>query len=94
MKNSGEYGGRVIREFKGDGTKFVSGAILKPEEVAHWPLNNRIALHKEGKIEWFGPPAEGEETARKSGSAAPKRGKVGVEGENAVKAPTTARRVR
>lgn len=83
---SGEYGGTVKRGFSGDGKKWIAGAILKPEDVAHWPLANKITLHKNGNIDWFGPPVVAEQEAREAGKPAPARGKVAPE----PKAPPTA----
>jgi hypothetical protein len=96
MVNSGEYGGKVIRGFKGDGLGFIAGAILKPEDVIHWPLSNRIALHANGNVEWYGPPVEAEQVAREAGKPAKARGKVAPKAEPAEKAPTApaGRRVR
>lgn len=65
--SNGEYGGRVLRGFKGDGTQFIQGAILTPDMVAHWPVGNRRALHKDGKVDWFGPPSEDEQEVRDAG---------------------------
>lgn len=93
----GEYGGSVIRTFSGDGKKWIAGAVLNPEDVMSWPLANRMALHSEGKVDWFGPPVEEEIEARKSGSPSPKRGTVGAKDSNEskpTKAPTKQRRVR
>lgn len=74
MEYSGEYGGVVKREFSGDGKKWIVDAILSPEDVIHWPLGNRMALHKEGKIDWFGPPVEAENKARNAGKPAKAKG--------------------
>jgi hypothetical protein len=96
MVHSGEYGGRVIRGFKGDGLNFIAGAILKPEDVNHWPLGNRIALHASGNIEWYGPPVEAEQVAREAGKPATARGITTPKAKPAEKAPTApaGRRVR
>jgi hypothetical protein len=70
-EHSGEYGGVVKREIKNaGGKKYIVGAVLTPEEVANWPLANRIALHQSGYIDWYGPPASAETAARASGSPA------------------------
>lgn len=69
--HSGEYGGKVLREIKNAGGKrFIAGAILTPEDVANWPLANRMALHQSGQVQWFGPPAPAEELARQAGKPA------------------------
>lgn len=83
--NTGEYGGKVKRAFKGDGMNWIAGAILTPEDVARWPLANKIALHKNGNVDWFGAPNESEQEAREQGKPAPVRGKVASKD---VKAPT------
>ena len=71
---TGEYGGVVVREIKNAGGKrFIAGAILTPEDVAEWPLANRMAFHKAGLIDWYGPPAEAETKARAAGRPAPAR---------------------
>lgn len=74
MEYSGEYGGKVKREFKASGTKFIAGATLTPELVSSWPLANRIALHKSGNVDWYGPPSETEQEVRVAGKPAPERG--------------------
>lgn len=79
----GEYGGCVKRTFQGDGMKWIAGAILKPENVMSWPLGNRIALSKEGKVDWFGPPVAAEQEAREEGSTKVKEAKVGATKEKA-----------
>jgi hypothetical protein len=91
MTYSGEFGGKVLRGFKGDGKSFIAGATLQPEDVLHWPLANRNALHVEGKIDWFGPPAEEEQVARQSGSPAPKRGVSSRVPKTEVATKTTAK---
>lgn len=63
MKYYGQYGGRVIRPFKGGGTQFIKGAILKPEVVEEWPVANCVALANSGHVEWFAEMPEGEEKA-------------------------------
>lgn len=74
MRYAGEYGGVVKREIKNaNGKKYIVGAILSPEEVAEWPLANRQALHSTGMVDWYGPPAPGEQAARESGKPAPAR---------------------
>jgi hypothetical protein len=93
MKDAGEYGGIVLRGFKGDGMSYIAGATLSPELVATWPLSNRIALHQSGNIDWYGPPSAVEETVRQSGSPAPARKSVKLEGAD-VKAPAAPRRKR
>lgn len=86
----GEYGGIVKREIKNaGGMKYIVGAVLKPEVVTKWPLANRMALHQEGKVDWYGPPVEAEQIARESGKAAPVRGNVG----RATKTPAKAKEV-
>jgi len=67
MVNFGEYGGRVLRPFKGFGVAFIAGATLSPETVKNWPLANRRALHETGNIEWYGPPSEAETEVREAG---------------------------
>jgi hypothetical protein len=52
----GEYGGRVLRAFKGD-KPYIVGAEITPEEAEKWPIANRKALFNTHKVEWFGPPA-------------------------------------
>lgn len=76
MEYNGEYGGRVLRGFKGDGTSFISGAIISPEQAEKWPLSNRRALQRTGNIEWFAPPADDEQKARVAGKPAPERKKA------------------
>lgn len=62
---TGEFGGIVKREIKNaGGKKYIAGAVLTPEDVANWPLANRIALHTSGQIDWYGPPSEAETKAR------------------------------
>lgn len=92
MKNVGEYGGRVLRGFKGDGIGWIAGVIITPEVASKFPLTNRMALHTQGLVEWFAKPDAEEVEAREAGSPAPlrtSRAKVGAE----TKAPST-RRVR
>jgi hypothetical protein len=93
MKNAGEYGGRVLRGFKGDGIGWIAGAIITPEVASRFPLTNRMALHTQGFVEWFAQPDVKEVEAREAGSPAPERpsrAKVGAKD----KAPSTPRRVR
>lgn len=78
---TGEYGGVVKREIKnGGGKRWIPGAVLTPEDVASWPLSNRIALHTSGMVDWYGPPAAAEMKARES--VAPEK--------KAAPAPTSA----
>lgn len=70
----GEYGGRVLRPFKGGGMVFIKDAILTPEVVMEWPLRNRIALHADHKVEWYGPLEQEETAARTSTAKTSKRG--------------------
>ena len=62
--SAGEYGGRVLRKFEGGGKTWISGATLSPEDVAEWPYANKMALHRVGKVEWFGKPDAEELSAR------------------------------
>ena len=56
---NGEYGGRVVRRFQGEGGKpYIVGAELSAEEVSNWPIGNRKALHSTHKVEWYGPPRD------------------------------------
>ena len=66
--NNGEYGGVVIRDFKANDKPYLRGAVLTPEEVATWPLSNRMALHGAGKVDWYGPPSPAENDVRKAGA--------------------------
>jgi hypothetical protein len=45
---------------------FIKDGVLTPEMVMEWPLRNRMALHVEHKIEWFGPLESEEVSARTS----------------------------
>ena len=56
--HSGEYGGKVLRTFKGGGKQWKSGEILTVEDIEEWPLQNRIALANVGKVRWYGEPAK------------------------------------
>lgn len=95
MEFSGEYGGCVKRTFSGDGKKWIAGAVLNPSDVMHWPLANRMALHKEGKVDWYAPPKEAEENARQQGKPVAARGKVAKPETTAPKAnPASSRRTR
>lgn len=67
----GQYGGRVLRPFQGAGKKFIAGATLTPEDVETWPVANRIALGKNGNIDWYGPPSPQESEARNAGKSKP-----------------------
>jgi len=67
MASCGEYGGRVLRPFKGFGVAFIQGATLTPETVKNWPLANKRALHENGTVEWYGPPSEAEAEVREAG---------------------------
>ena len=92
MKSMGEYGGRVLRGFKGDGIGWVAGGIITPEVANKFPLTNRMAMHTQGLVEWFAKPDTKEVEAREAGSPAPERlsrAKVGA----TEKAPS-ARRAR
>lgn len=91
MEYSGEYGGNVVRAFKGDGKSFIAGAILSPEDVMHWPLGNRVALRMEGKVDWFGPPVEAEQVAREKGKPARARGVQAPKKETPAKASSRRR---
>lgn len=73
----GQYGGRVLRPFKGDGQQFVSGAVLTPEMVESWPVANRVALANCGSILWYDAPDE-EETAARTTSRKPPVAKAPV----------------
>lgn len=73
MSPQGEYGGVVNREFFGEGKKWLAGAVITPEIANAWPLANRIALAKSGKVVWYGPPSEQEQAAREAGKPAPAR---------------------
>lgn len=64
MKYYGQFGGRVIRPFKGNGTQFIKGAILKPEVTEDWPVANCKALANSGHVEWFSELPEDEKTVR------------------------------
>lgn len=64
MEYFGEYGGRVLRKIEGGGKQFIAGAVLTPTDVENWPLANRMALHRVGKVEWFGPATVEEANAR------------------------------
>lgn len=55
MTYLGEYGGRVLRQFKGD-VPWIVGAEIPPEVALQWPIANRKALHATHKVEWWGPP--------------------------------------
>lgn len=92
MDYLGEYGGIVKREIKNAGGKrFIAGAILTPDDVEEWPLQNRMAFHKAGLIDWYGPPAPEETDAREAGKAAPARRGVKPQAD---KKPAPARRQR
>jgi hypothetical protein len=80
----GEYGGLVKRSFSGDGKKWIEGAVLKPEDIASWPIGNRLALQREGKVDWFGPPIQAEQEARESGSENSKKSKSGAKEDASV----------
>ena len=64
MTYYGEYGGRVLRAFKGE-TPFIVGAELSAEEVMNWPISNRKALHSTHKVEWYGPPRDSKEPVQR-----------------------------
>ena len=64
LKYTGEYGGRVLRAFKGD-KPYTRDAHLEAEEVMEWPIKNRLALHTAGKVEWYGPPVDEVEIPQK-----------------------------
>lgn len=57
MRYTGEYGGRVLRAFKGN-VPYIVGALIDPEVAMSWPPANRKALESQHKVEWFGPPVE------------------------------------
>ena len=57
MRNNGQYGVRVTRPFKAD-KKYVAEAIVDAEIVMTWPIANRQALARAGKIEFLPPTAD------------------------------------
>lgn len=86
MKYYGQFGGRVIRPFKGNGTQFIKGAILKPEVTEEWPVANCIALANSGHVEWFSELPDDEQKVRTK-----KKVEVDVEEVEEVK-PKSSRR--
>ena len=84
FENFGKFGGKVVRTFTGaKGKKYLPGATLTPEDVESWPLANRIALHKTGKIQWFLKPEDVsiEALAKESASVPSDEGDENDEGD-------------
>lgn len=94
----GEFGGRVIRKFKGEGgASFIPGATLTPEMVEGWPINNRRALHMTGKVEWFTRPMAEEKPVKvpeKQPEKAPVRTTGRTKHKEAPPAKRTTRRTK
>jgi hypothetical protein len=58
----GTFGGTTLRTFESDGHKFKPGDAVPPEVTAKWPLQNRDALEKAGRISFHTRPAGFEES--------------------------------
>lgn len=52
----GEYGAEVLRGFDTSAGFLASGTQVDPDTVMEWPIQNRIALHSQGKIRFFEKP--------------------------------------
>lgn len=56
MKNTGEFGFKVLRGFKMD-KQYMPGDEITASEAKNIPIRSRIALSNTGKIEFFSEPA-------------------------------------
>lgn len=56
MKNTGEYGFKVLRGFKTD-KLYKAGDDVMAEEAKGIPVRSRLALSNTGKVEFFSEPA-------------------------------------
>lgn len=56
MKNTGEFGFKVLRGFKTH-KQYVPGDEVSANEAKNIPIRSRIALSNTGKIEFFAEPA-------------------------------------
>jgi hypothetical protein len=56
MKNTGEYGFKVLRGFKTD-KQYKPGDSVTADEAKEIPVRSRMALSNTGKIEFFAEPA-------------------------------------
>jgi hypothetical protein len=56
MKNTGEYGFKVLRGFKTD-KQYSPGESVTADEAKSIPIRSRIALSNMGKIEFFAEPS-------------------------------------
>lgn len=66
----GRFGGRVLRPFKAD-VPFIADAEVTAEQAMKWPIQNRKALFELGKVEWYGPPEDGEKRLTAANAAKP-----------------------
>lgn len=82
----GRYGGRVLRPFKAD-VPFLVDAEISAEVAMKWPLQNRKALFELGKIEWYGPPEDGEKRVEAAKKATSSKKNTPAKEEAKAKAP-------